>query len=145
MTAYVRFPNALAWHALEVARGLQHAGHDVLLFCQHASPLAAWTRAAGIAASDDYNLNATHPRDMLGGLAALRRALREYRPDILNPHCPPGHSYLSLARQLDKSRIPLIRTVADPRVPHKNPVNSSAAPSPHRRFHLHLALVAAPL
>ncbi len=120
----MRFHNALAWHTLEVARGLQHAGHQVLLFCQHGSPLADWTRAAGIAANSDFNLNATHPRDMIGGLAALRRSLREFRPDILNPHCPPGHSYLALAQQLENLRIPLVRTVADPRVPHRNPVNS---------------------
>lgn len=53
----------------------------------------------------------------------MRRVLREFKPDILNPHCPPGHSYSALVRLLQGSRVPLIRTIADPRPPQRNPIN----------------------
>lgn len=93
-------------------------------FCQRGSPLATWARDAGLASNSAFNLNSARPGDVLGGFAALRRTLCEFRPDILNPHCPPGHSYLAMVRQMGHSPVPLIRTVADPRVPHRNPLNS---------------------
>jgi glycosyltransferase involved in cell wall biosynthesis len=125
MTAYVRFANALAWHALEVARGFHRQGHEVLLFCQRGSPLAVWAARESFGSNDTFNLNQVWPQDMLRGLAAVRRALREFRPDILNPHCPPGHSFLAMARRLEKEAgMLLIRTVADPRPPKRNPLNT---------------------
>jgi glycosyltransferase involved in cell wall biosynthesis len=125
MTAYVRFANALAWHALELARGFHRHGHEVLLFCQRGSPLAAWAENESFARNDALNLNSAWPQDIARGLGALRHALRDFRPDILNPHCPPGHSFLAMARTLEKeNEIPLIRTVADPRPPKRNPLNT---------------------
>jgi glycosyltransferase involved in cell wall biosynthesis len=53
----------------------------------------------------------------------LRRTLREFQPDILNPHCPPGHSFLALARGLERADLPLIRSVDDPRMPNRNALN----------------------
>ena len=78
---------------------------------------------APFAVNGDYNLNHLSPGQNLRALSAFRRALREFRPDILNPHCPPGHSYLALARAMEGMSIPLIRTVADPRPPKTNPIN----------------------
>lgn len=120
MTAYVRFGNALAWHAAETARGLQAAGHDVLLFCQRHSPLAEWTRDAPFAVNDELNLNRFWPHEFIGATYRLRAALREFQPDVLNPHCPPGHSYLASLRPGAAPQASLIRTVADPRPPASN-------------------------
>ncbi len=119
----MRFANALVWHALETCRSLHEAGHEVRLYCQRGAPLADLSRGEAFEVNRDLHLSRADPREMLQGLTVLRRALREYRPDILNPHCPPGHSYLALARSLERSRMPLVRTVADPRSPNRNWVN----------------------
>lgn len=123
LTAYVRFPNALAWHTLELAKALTADGHEVYLFCQRGSPLASWTLNEPFQVNREFNLNRAAPCQIFGGLAALRSAIRRFRPDILNPHCPPGHSFLALAGFLERSSAPLIRTVADPRPPKNNVVN----------------------
>lgn len=123
ISAYVRFPNALAWHALEVCRGLHAAGHHVLLLCQRDSPLASWSQGQLFPVNCDLNLNRLHPRDVARGISELRRTFREFQPDILNPHCPPGHTYFALVRSLEKSEAPLIRTVAEPRPPKRNLLN----------------------
>jgi glycosyltransferase involved in cell wall biosynthesis len=124
LTAYVRFANALAWHAAEVAYGLHQRGHEIRLFCQNGSPLAERLRDAPFAVNSDFNLHQLRPDRSLRALREIRRALREFRPDVLNPHCPPGHAYFALARHFEKAHMPLIRTVADPRPPKVNPLNS---------------------
>jgi glycosyltransferase involved in cell wall biosynthesis len=123
LTCYIRFASALAWHARKVARALARDGHEVQLFCQQDSPLAEWTRRDDYAVDHSLNLNSSSPAMILRGMHHMRRALREFRPDVLNPHCPPGHSYLALARKLERMSLPLVRTVAEPRSPKRNPVN----------------------
>lgn len=81
-------------------------------------------RGAPFAVNSDFNLNHLSPGQNLRALSVFRRTLREFRPDILNPHCPPGHSYLALARAIEGLHPPLIRTVADPRPPRINPINA---------------------
>jgi glycosyltransferase involved in cell wall biosynthesis len=124
LTAYVRFANALAWHAAEVANGLHRRGHEVRLFCQKGSPLAERLRDAPFAVNSDFNLHEVRPDRSLRALREIRRVLREFRPDVLNPHCPPGHAYFALARHFEKAHMPLIRTVADPRPPKVNFLNA---------------------
>ena len=123
LTAYVRFGNALAWHALETARGLHAAGHDVVLFCKKDSPLAGWSEGAPFPVHRGHDPGNMNPAMLARGWTELRRTVREFRPDILNPHCPPGHTYLALLRGCEHRAVPLIRTVADPRKPSPNPFN----------------------
>lgn len=42
----------------------------------------------------------------------------EFRPDVLNPHCSPGHTYLGMLSV--RRRAPLVRTVAEPRAPRSH-------------------------
>ncbi len=119
----MRFSNALVWHALETCRSLHAAGHEVRLYCQRGAPLADQSKREPYFVNRDLHLNRADPRDVARGLSVLRQALREFRPDVLNPHCPPGHSYLALARSIEKLHIPLVRTVADPRPPNRNLIN----------------------
>lgn len=123
MTAYVRFRNALAWHTFEEARAFARAGHHVKLYCQLGSPLARWTETESFAVNRDFNLNHFSPAVLWQGLQDIRKTLREFKPDILNPHCPPGHTFLAVARKMEGLDIPLVRTVADPRSPAGNPFN----------------------
>jgi len=99
------------------------AGHDVFLFCQKDSPLSRWTEHAEFPVHRDFNLHHLWPHYIVRGLHAYCRVLEEFQPDILNPHCPPGHSFFAVAKKMTGLRIPLVRTVADPRAPHKNAFN----------------------
>ncbi|MFZ5434453.1 MAG: glycosyltransferase family 4 protein [Calditrichota bacterium] len=123
LTAYVRFRNALAWNTFELARTFHSAGHDVFLCCQRESPLAKWSGDAGLPFNADLNLNSASPGEIINGLWTMRQIIRKFKPDIINPHCPPGHTFLALARRFERYRTPLIRTIADPRPPKNNPLN----------------------
>jgi glycosyltransferase involved in cell wall biosynthesis len=105
------------------ARGLQEQGHEVMLFCQSGSPLADWTREDSFPVDRSMNLNRANPTEIWNGIKRFRRAISDFKPDILNPHCPPGHTYFALARALQHASIPLIRTVAEPRAPKSNLLN----------------------
>jgi glycosyltransferase involved in cell wall biosynthesis len=102
---------------------LHSAGHDVYLFCQRESPLSRWTEDAPFPVNRQFNLNHSSPAEVIGGLRAMRGVIRGFQPHLLNPHCPPGHSYLAVARRMERARIPLVRTVADPRRPNRNLLN----------------------
>lgn len=96
--------------------------------CQKNSPLAKRLFDAPFEVNSDYNLNHFGPISSIRATGKINRILTEFRPDILNPHCPPGHTYLAFARRQSGLRIPLIRSVADPRPPKTNWLN--------RRLHL---------
>ena len=119
----MRFASALAWHALMTARALRERDHEIMLFCQAGSPLAEWSRSDAFPVDRSMNLNRANPAEIWNGIRKFRKAIQNFRPDILNPHCPPGHTYFALARALQHSHIPLIRTVAEPRAPRNNLFN----------------------
>ena len=95
----------------------------MLLFCKKDSPLARWSGDSPFEVNRELDLDQSHPVQLFKNWLRLRKAVREFRPDVLNPHCPPGHSLLAIVRALEHRRAPLIRTVADPRPPSKNPLN----------------------
>jgi glycosyltransferase involved in cell wall biosynthesis len=105
------------------ARGLRERGHEVMFFCQAGSPLAEWTLKDGFPVNRSMNLNRANPAEIWRGIRQFRNAIKDFQPDILNPHCPPGHTYLALARALQHASVPLIRTVAEPRSPKNNRIN----------------------
>ncbi|MBI5060503.1 glycosyltransferase family 4 protein [candidate division KSB1 bacterium] len=124
ISAYVRFANALAWHAYEQAYALHRAGHEVLLFCQAGSPLATRCADATFGVHSELNLHRWSPPEVARNLREVRRALAAFRPDVLHPHCPPGHTYFALAQGVVGDQVPLVRTVSEPRRPKANPINS---------------------
>lgn len=102
----------------------------MLLCCKKDSFLARWSEGAPFPVNSELELDRTGAGGLLPGYKALRQIVHDFRPDVLNPHCPPGHSFLALLRSLGRLRVPLIRTVADPRPPSNNPANWLL----HRRF-----------
>jgi glycosyltransferase involved in cell wall biosynthesis len=111
----------MAWYALNTARALRELGHDVYLSTQSASPLAKWALAERLNGHHEFDFHTTNPAHFVRALGHLRGVIRDFRPDVLNPHCPPGHLLCVLANQRD--RLPLIRSVAEPRPPKRNFVN----------------------
>ncbi len=119
----MRFASALAWHCRELASGLLEAGHEVFVLAQRDSPVASWLYKDGI----PCDTSASPGRLTLGELWRTRElvheTLRRFRPDVLNPHCPPGHFFLSVYRRRYAPGAALVRTVGEPRSPKKNLVN----------------------
>ncbi|MCB1059657.1 MAG: glycosyltransferase family 4 protein [Calditrichaeota bacterium] len=120
LTCHVRFASAMAWYTFHLARGLIQQGHGVFLFAQRNSPLSQRAKTEGIFGDFDRRFHSSDPLEIARSARALGRAIREFEPDVLNPHCPPGHAYLAF---VNKGRLPLIRTVAEPRSPKGNAMN----------------------
>jgi glycosyltransferase involved in cell wall biosynthesis len=121
ITCHVRFAGAMAWYALNTARGLRELGHEVYLSTQAGSPLSKWAQTEQLNGHHDFDYHTANPVHFVRALNHLRGIIREFKPDVLNPHCPPGHLLCALANCKDK--IPLIRSVAEPRSPKANFVN----------------------
>lgn len=119
----MRFANALAWHCRELAIGLLEAGHEVFVLAQRDSRMADCLAKDRIPHDASANPNRINPHELCRTQKLVRRTLREFRPDVLNPHCPPGHFFLSLNRRHDGLKAVLIRTVGEPRPPKRNFVN----------------------
>lgn len=120
LTCHVRFASAMAWYTFHLARGLRAQGHDVYLSAQRGSPLAGWAAEEQLPCSSEYDFHSRNPLHLLGAVRHLSLLLRTLSPDILNPHCPPGHALLAL---VNRGRLPLIRSVAEPRAPKSNVMN----------------------
>lgn len=108
----------MAWYAHSLARGLIASGHEVMMFAQRGSPLAEWAIADEVPCNSDFNFHSQNPFELRSAVSTLRRTIRTFQPDILNPHCPPGHLLLAFANR--KGQLPLVRTVAEPRSPKRN-------------------------
>ncbi|MBK6766095.1 MAG: glycosyltransferase family 4 protein [bacterium] len=121
LTCHVRFASAMAWYTLHLARGLRTAGHDVFLYAQRMSPLADWARAEELLLNDDFDFHTTNPLELARAVRHLHATFHRFKPDVLNPHCPPGHA---LVAWVNRSRgLPVVRTVAEPRPPKSNLIN----------------------
>ena len=120
LTCHVRFASAMAWYTFHLARGLRKQGHEVWLSAKKDSPLAEWASKDSIPGSHTRDYRSGSPIELWRSYRELARTIADFKPDILNPHCPPGHTLLALA---NRGKLPLIRTVADPRPPKSHFVN----------------------
>ncbi len=111
----------MAWYAHSLARGLIAAGHEVLIYAQAGSPLADWAVRDGVPHNADFNFHSSNPLELSAAIRHLRKTIREFNPDVLNPHCPPGHALLAWVNR--GNQLPLVRTVAEPRSPKRNWIN----------------------
>lgn len=120
LTCHVRFASAMAWYTFHLARGLQAQGHSVWLSAQRGSPLASWAATERIPGDYSRDFHSANPLELWRSLSSIRKAIGNFKPDILNPHCPPGHALVAFA---NGRRLPLIRTVAEPRPPKRQAIN----------------------
>jgi glycosyltransferase involved in cell wall biosynthesis len=119
----VRFASALAWHCRELTLGLLESGHEVFVLAQRDSPMALWLQRDGIPCDSSANPNHMTIGELQRTRKVVRETLRRFRPDVLNPHCPPGHFFLSFYRRRHAAGTTLVRTVGEPRPPKTNFVN----------------------
>ncbi len=119
--ASVRWYNAAAAYAVELASDLAAAGHTVRLVVKPGSPPEAEARRRGLAVESGFDLTATGPGAVFAGLRGLRALIRDFRPELVNAHRSEDHLLAAVA--LRGSGIPLVRTRGDVRPPRAHAAN----------------------
>jgi glycosyltransferase involved in cell wall biosynthesis len=119
--ASVRWLNASAAYAVDVAAGLARRGHDVRLVVKPESPVEAEARRRGLAVESAFDLTATEPGRVFAGLRGLRALLAGFRPELANAHRSEDHLLAAVA--LRGSGVPLVRTRGDVRPPRTHLAN----------------------
>ncbi len=85
--------------------------------------MASWLHDSRIPHDASANLNRITLGEVLRGRKLITDTIRRFQPDVLNPHCPPGHLFLSLYGRHHAPRAVFVRTVGEPRSPKKNLMN----------------------
>ena len=117
----VRWVNATAWFALNQARLLQGAGHEVLALTIPGSPVETEAKAMGLPVAV-LPLNSRNPFTLLGLPFSLRRLIRRFSPDLINCHRGESFIFFGLLRRLGGT-FALVRTRGDQRLPKANGFN----------------------
>ncbi len=117
----VRWLNASAAYAVDVAAGLARRGHDVRVVVKPDSPVEAEARRRGLAVETGFDLTATEPGRVFAGLRGLRALVAAFRPELVNAHRSEDHLLAAMA--LRGSGVPLVRTRGDVRPPRSHLAN----------------------
>jgi glycosyltransferase involved in cell wall biosynthesis len=133
LMASVRWYNAAAAYAVDLAHGLLEAGHAAELLVLPGSPAEAEARRRGIPVLAELDLTSVRPGRLLTTLRSLRRLLAERAPEVVNAHRSEDHLLAALA--LRGAGIPLVRTRGDVRPPRRHPANR-ALYRRHTRAHV---------
>ena len=111
----VRWYNATAWYAVELANLLHDAGHRVLVIGIQDSPPLARAKEMGLA-TQHLDLNSNNPYILAKTYANMRKLVRMYNPDIVNCHRGESFFLWGLLRK-HSGTFKLIRTRGDQRPP----------------------------
>ncbi len=119
--ANVRWFNATAWYALYLARLLREAGHETLCLTLPGTEAEDKARAWGLPVRS-LDLNTKNPLGQVALYPALRRLVREFRPDVVNCHRGEAFLHFGLLRRRLGNFV-LVRTRGDQRPPKANAAN----------------------
>jgi glycosyltransferase involved in cell wall biosynthesis len=119
--ASVRWYNACAAYAVELAQGLVEQGHEVLVLVEPGSPAESEARSRRLRVEAGFDLTERHPGRALSNLRALHRVIEAFDPHVVNAHRSEDHLFAALA--LRGSNRPLVRTRGDVRPPKRHPAN----------------------
>lgn len=114
----VRWWNASAYYAVLQALGLQKKGHQVIIAGKRDSLPLKKAQEWGIPVYDEINLESTRPHITLEIFHKLPALIRDFQPDIMNPH--RGENFPAIALISKKYDIPVVRTRGDARPPRKH-------------------------
>lgn len=118
----VRWFNAAAWHAVELAEALGALGHEVVLVARAGSPPAREAAARGVEVVE-LALERSGPRRLLRGASALASLVRERGIELLDAHRSEGFLAATLAARLVGRPVAVVRTRADVRAPKRHALN----------------------
>ena len=113
----VRWFNATAWYGLKLALLLKEAGHDSHVIALPGTETFHRAEAWGLAPVP-LDLNVKNPLALPGLLAAMRRLLREIRPQVVNCHRGESFAFWGLLKAW--GNYALVRTRGDQRLPKNN-------------------------
>ncbi|MDY6969863.1 MAG: glycosyltransferase family 4 protein [Spirochaetota bacterium] len=119
--ASVRWYNAEAEYAFQLAEGLKKAGHSVTLFGIPESPLIKKAKENDIDVIDEINLMKGIHLCYIKDMIYFNRIIQERNFDLIHPHISRDHTFIYLSRT-DKS-IPVIRTRNNSIPPNNNVFN----------------------
>ncbi len=121
--AHVRWYNAEAQYALDLAQEMGRQGHRVAFFAQTGSPAAQKAREAGLQTHEEAGFNAKGSRALAALPAAVRlgRLLRRERFDAVEVHRPEGLPLVAWACR--RVGVPLVRVRGDMRLVRADPFN----------------------
>ena len=121
--AHVRWFNAEAQYALDLAVEMRRQGHEILFFAQAGSPVVARAREAGLPTVEEAGFNAKGAGVARGLPAALRllRLLRRERIDAVEVHRPEGLPLIAWACR--RAGVPVVRVRGDMRPVRADPLN----------------------
>jgi len=121
LMASVRWFNAAAAYAVDLAEGLSRRGHQVLCAVKPGSPPEREAGRRGLQVWSAVDLTARGPTTVFAGLRELRRLVQAFDPDVVNAHRAEDHLLAALA--LRGRACPLVRTRGDVRAPRNHPAN----------------------
>ena len=114
----VRWFNATAWYGLWLAKLLNNAGHETRVFTLPDTP--NWDKAREFGFDPEFlPFNSKNPLTFPGLYYKLRRAVKNFKPDIINCHRGEGFILCALLRE-ELGNFGLIRTRGDQRPPKAN-------------------------
>src|SRR5690554_1416882 len=118
----VRWFNAVAWNAVELAHALAEEGHDVVLAARHDSPPAVQARRRGVEVFD-LPIEKAGPVRLARGVRALTEFARRRGVELFDAHRAEGFlAAIAASRRLD-GRVAVVRTRADIRPPKSHLLN----------------------
>lgn len=118
----VRWFNAVAWNAVELAHALAEEGHDVVLAARHDSPPAIQARRRGVEVFD-LPIEKAGPVRLARGVRALTEFARRRGVELFDAHRAEGFlAAIAASRRLD-GRVAVVRTRADIRPPKSHLLN----------------------
>ncbi|GAB4329508.1 MAG: hypothetical protein Kow0037_04700 [Calditrichia bacterium] len=118
----VRWWNATAYYAIELARALQSIGNPTIIVSQPGSPPFIRAQEAALPVNEDIDPATVNPVRFLLNIHRLRKLINESNIDVLVPHRAEDHLLAGLATGQGLRR-PVIRTIGDVRSPKNNPIN----------------------
>lgn len=117
----VRWYNASAHYALNLARGLARAGVRTVIFGIPGSPIIEKAKKEGFPVIDDINLMDKNPLSYIKSLNKFKQLIIQNKFDIINPHISRDHTFAFIS--LSGGKLPVVRTRTDSIPPKKNLFN----------------------
>ena len=104
----VRWWNATAYYAVNIARILQKKGHKIIIGCSKNYPAYIIARSYGIA-TIDLNFYGFNPFRLLKHFIRLLRIIKHEKIQIINSHRSEDHTFALLAKLITKVKHVITR------------------------------------
>ncbi len=112
----VRWYNATAWYAHMLSLGLEALGHKTAVLGLPGTPPVIKAREAGLQ-TYEAELNSLNPLKMALSASVFKKAVKEFKPDVVVCHRGEFFFYFTHVRFWEKPKWKLVRVRGDRRPP----------------------------